>query len=83
VIGEELVISMSMTEKLFSNIPNSSMRGGCYRKTAHPRNADEAQGYEYTEVADTLNIFDNSEGRTPILIVEVVNGRSEDNRESS
>ena len=67
---------MSTTEKLSSNIPKSnvSLRGG-YRKTAHPRNSQEGQGFEETEIADTLNIFDYSEARTPILIVEVRNER--------
>ena len=41
------------------------------RKQAHPRNSQEAQGYEETSVSDTLNIFDNTETRTPILIIEI------------
>lgn len=41
----------------------------CYRKKAHPQNADEGQGYERTDIADTLNVFDTGECRTPILIV--------------
>lgn len=54
-------------------------RGGyCYRKTAHPRNSQEPQGYEETEIADTLNIFDYTEARTPILVVEVRNGERTD-----
>ena len=28
------------------------------------------QGYEETDISDTLNIYDISEGRTPILVVE-------------
>ena len=40
-----------------------------YRKTAHPRTADEGQGYEGTEVSDTLNAFDNTETRTPLLVL--------------
>lgn len=40
-----------------------------FRKQAHPRNSQEAQGYEETSVSDTLNIFDNTETRTLILIV--------------
>ena len=48
-----------------------------YRKTAHPRNSEEPQGYEPTDVADTLNVFDNSEGRTPILIVTGVDNIKE------
>lgn len=47
--------------------------GGCFRKQAHPKNAEEGQGWEETETADTLNIFDFTETRTPILIVEVMN----------
>lgn len=41
----------------------------CFRKTGHPRNKTEGQGWEQTTKADTLNIFDNTENRTPILIV--------------
>ena len=41
----------------------------CYRKTAHPRNNEEAQGYEPTELADTLNVFDNAESRTPVIVL--------------
>lgn len=40
-----------------------------YRKQAHPMNAEMAQGYEETAVSDTLNIFDNTEARTPTLIL--------------
>lgn len=42
-----------------------------FRKTAHPRNKDEGQGWEEAIVADTLNIYDTGEIRTPILIVEI------------
>lgn len=41
-----------------------------YRKTAHPINKTMAQGYEQTNKYDTLNVFDNSETRTPMLILE-------------
>lgn len=40
-----------------------------YRKQAHPMNTEMAQGYEETSVSDTLNIFDNTEARTPTLIL--------------
>lgn len=42
----------------------------CFRKTGHPRSANEAQGYERTDVSYTLNIFDVSETRTPTLVIE-------------
>lgn len=32
-------------------------------------NTEMAQGYEETSVSDTLNIFDNTEARTPTLIL--------------
>lgn len=41
-----------------------------YRKTAHPMNAEMAQGYEDADISDTLNVFDNSESRTPMLIIQ-------------
>ena len=40
-----------------------------YRKTAHPK-AGEAQGWEEASVNDTLNIFDNTEQRTPTVVIE-------------
>ena len=45
-----------------------------YRKQAHPMNAEMAQGYEETAVSDTLNIFDNTEARTPTLILNDKHG---------
>lgn len=41
----------------------------CFRKTTHPRNPAEGQGYEQTHVSDTLNVYDNGESRTPMLVV--------------
>lgn len=42
----------------------------CYRKTAHPRNPYEGQGWEETKINDTLNAYDNGEIRTPTVVVE-------------
>ena len=41
-----------------------------FRKQGHPQNKYQAQGWGGTEVNDTLNAFDNSENRTPTLILE-------------
>lgn len=41
-----------------------------FRKTAHPRKSEEGQGWEHTDVNDTLNVFDNGEVRTPTLVCE-------------
>lgn len=43
-----------------------------FRKSAHPQTSDQAQGWEENiwGVADTLNLYDNSEARTPTLILE-------------
>jgi DNA (cytosine-5)-methyltransferase 1 len=41
-----------------------------FRKMGHPQNSQQGQGWEPTQVNDTLNIFDNSESRTPTLILE-------------
>ncbi len=41
-----------------------------FRKSSHARTSDEGQGWEETEVNDTLNIFDNGETRTPTLIAQ-------------
>ena len=39
-----------------------------FRKGAHPRNSEEGQTYMETDVVDTLNVFDNTEARTPTLV---------------
>ena len=44
-------------------------RSVAFRKTKHPRSAEEPQGWEQTEIHDTLNVFDTSETRTPVLAV--------------
>ena len=44
----------------------------CYRKQSHPRNSEEGQGYEKTDKCDTLNVFDNSETRTPTIVVKYI-----------
>ena len=41
-----------------------------YRKQAHPMNAEQGQGWEQTDTADTLNVYDNTEARTPVAVVE-------------
>ena len=49
---------MSMKEKLL------------FRKMGYPQNSQQGQGWEPTQVNDTLNVFDNSESRTPTLVLE-------------
>lgn len=41
-----------------------------YRKKGHPRFKGGVQQWEETRIADTLTIFDNSETRTPIIIIQ-------------
>lgn len=41
-----------------------------YRKKAHPTHSGGYQGWKETDKADTLNVYDNTEMRTPILIVQ-------------
>lgn len=41
-----------------------------YRKQSHPQNSEQGQAWEETNRSDTLNVFDNSENRTPTLIIE-------------
>ena len=49
---------------------NTPMAMVAYRKTAHPQNSEQPQNYEVTDKADTLNVYDNSESRTPTIAVE-------------
>ena len=47
-----------------------------FRKTSHPQNAEQGQGWEETDTNDTLNVTDNSESRTPTLVVDQGAGKS-------
>ena len=49
---------------------NATEYHSVYRKTGHPMSDDQGQGYEETQVADTLNAFDNTDARTPHLICD-------------
>ncbi len=51
---------------------STEQHGVChtYRKKGHPQNSEQGQGWEETHINDTLNVFDNCEGRTPTLILE-------------
>ena len=66
--GKGILIQNERTGAL-STLNNQSV---ChtFRKQGHPQNAEQGQGWEETNINDTLNIFDNSEGRTPTLVLE-------------
>jgi DNA (cytosine-5)-methyltransferase 1 len=49
---------------------NTSGAKVCYRKTSHAKSKEDGQGWQETEVNDTLNIFDNGESRTPTIVLE-------------
>jgi DNA (cytosine-5)-methyltransferase 1 len=61
----------SVTETMYTlnSTEQHAVAARTYRKQAHPMNSEMAQGYEETSVSDTLNIFDNTEARTPTLIL--------------
>lgn len=41
-----------------------------YRKQGYPQNAQQGQGWQETNINDTLNVFDSGETRTPTLVLE-------------
>lgn len=47
-----------------------------FRKMAHPQTAEKAQNWETAEVSDTLNIFDNSDMRTPNVVLNAISVES-------
>lgn len=49
-----------------------------FRKTGHPQNSRGGQGWKQASVVDTLNVFDNSEMRTPTLITYTKKGGNMD-----
>ena len=40
-----------------------------YRKKSHPSHRGGCQNWEETKVADTMNVFDNSESRTETVVL--------------
>ena len=54
-----------------TGIKESSTTGSVtFRKSSHAKNSEDGQGWEPTEVNDTLNTFDQGETRTSTLVVE-------------
>ena len=41
-----------------------------FRKTSHAKEKNEGQGWQDTEINDTLNVFDQGEMRTPTLVAD-------------
>lgn len=50
-------------------------RPAAFKKSSHAKTADDGQGWENTEINDTLNAFDNSETRTPTLVLNDQGGQ--------
>lgn len=46
-----------------------------FKKSSHAKSAEDGQGWEHTEVNDTLNAFDNGETRTPTLVLNDQGGQ--------
>lgn len=63
-----LSCSQTLNERMGTGGGNVPLVLETFRKTSHPT-AGGAQGWEPTDTADCLNVFDNSESRTPILAV--------------
>jgi DNA (cytosine-5)-methyltransferase 1 len=71
-------LTTEMTPKVDENGTAFSLRSRdykdpqcvAYRITSHPKSKEDGQGWQETDVNDTLNAFDNGETRTPTLLVE-------------
>ena len=62
-----------INQTLGSNMEHDAANGGLlmtYKKSSHAKSKDDGQGWEETEVNDTLNVFDSGEARTPTVIIE-------------
>jgi len=68
--------SIGAQEECSPTLRTGAIPAVTYRKTTHPRNKFEGQGWEETTVNDTLNIFDLGETRTPTLVVDQGAGKS-------
>lgn len=63
------------------NCMEDPMKVLIYRKKGHPQNSEQGQGWEETQVNDTLNAFDSTETRTPTIIQQTVyENHSQDTR---
>ena len=76
--------NMNITDEVAKTLQSegggSGVNEGCvptYRKTSHAKSAEDGQGWQETQINDTLNIFDNGESRTPTLVLE---NRPQDSR---
>ena len=67
------VISPETNQTIPSIMCHDAAHGGLlmtYKKSSHAKSKDDGQGWEETEVNDTLNVFDSGESRTPTIVLE-------------
>ena len=67
------VISPETNQTIPSIMCHDAAHGGLlmtYKKSSHAKSKDDGQGWEETEVNDTLNVFDSGETRTPTIVLE-------------
>ena len=70
-VGEGEKIRQTAPEDIgIRSVLESGTRFIAYRKTSHPQKSKQGQGWQETDVADTLNCFDFGETRTPTIIFE-------------
>ena len=63
-------VSGTLTTSVGDNIMSVIGKPETFKKSTHPRTSDEGQGWEETDINDTLNVFDLGETRTPTLIAQ-------------
>lgn len=67
------IITPETNQTIPSIMCHDSAHGGLlmtYKKSSHAKSKDDGQGWEETEVNDTLNVFDSGETRTPTIVLE-------------
>lgn len=65
------IITPETNQTIPSIMCHDSAHGGLlmtYKKSSHAKSKDDGQGWEETEVNDTLNVFDSGETRTPTIV---------------
>lgn len=68
-------IGENVTPTLIANQTLNVVQPTAFKKSSHAKSAEDGQGWEHTEVNDTLNAFDNGETRTPTLVLNDQGGQ--------
>ena len=73
--ASDMSVGNDVSPTMISHHVGNVMQSTAFKKSSHAKTSEDGQGWEHTEVNDTLNAFDNGETRTPTLVLNDQGGQ--------